>query len=69
MDDGLQRQYEIWATWTPAQRIHLMGRMSATVLAMRDWGLRQRHPDATAPEMRQLRIEATLAESPSRPLG
>jgi hypothetical protein len=67
-DQAREMQMAIWRSWTPVQRLRALGRISSTVLALRDRCLRQAHADATEEEFRQLRIEATLASSPSRPL-
>lgn len=66
MDAGRAQQLAIWAAWTPARRLAALGRMTATVIALRDLRLARQHPHADAAEMRRLRIAATLAASPSQ---
>ena len=61
-------QMDIIARMTPAQRLRLMGRLTASALACRESCLREQNPDADEARLRQLRIEATLASSPSMPL-
>jgi len=58
-------QWRIWAAMTPAQRLRLMGRLTAQAIACREQRLRELHPDADEARLRELRIAATLASSPS----
>ncbi len=58
-------QWQIWGAMTPAQRLRLMGRMTAQAIGCREARLRELHPDADEAELRRLRIAATLASSPS----
>jgi len=50
---------------TPAQRLRLMGRMTAQAIGCREVRLREPHPHADEAELRRLRIAATLASSPT----
>lgn len=61
-------QFGIWSRWTMARRLAAMGRMTATVLALRDRHLRELHPHATDEEFRRIRIQATLDASPTQRL-
>jgi hypothetical protein len=65
VDEGRDQQFKLWSTWSPAQRLRVMGRMTATVLALRNDRLQREMPHATPDEIRQARIQATLASSPS----
>jgi len=56
---------QIHAAMTPAQRLRLMGRMTAQAIGGRDVRLRELHPQADEAQLRELRIAATLASSPS----
>ncbi len=67
MDAVRRQQFAIWARWTPAERLAAMGRMTATVLALRDQRLRRQHPQVDAAALRTLRIATTLAASPAVP--
>jgi|GEM_PF-2920894 len=58
-------QWQIWAAMTPAQRLRLMGRMTAQAIGCREVRLRELHPHADEAELRRLRIAATLASSPT----
>ena len=60
-----EQQWRIWAAMTPAQRLRLMGRMTAQAVGCRDARLRELHPEADETRLRALRIAATLASSPS----
>ncbi len=50
---------------TPAQRLRLMGRMTAQAIGCREARLRELNPDVDEARLRELRIAATLASSPS----
>jgi hypothetical protein len=50
---------------TPAERLRLMGRLTAQAVGCREARLRELHPDADEARLRELRIAATLASSPS----
>jgi hypothetical protein len=68
MDHGeaaREQQWLIWAAMTPAQRLRLMGRMTAQAIGCREARLRELHPEADEARLRDLRIAATLASSPS----
>ncbi len=64
-DIAREQQWQVWAAMTPAQRLRLMGRMTAQAIGCREARLRQLHPDADEARLRELRIAATLASSPS----
>ena len=66
MDEGRERQFAIWRSWTLQQRWAAMGRMTATALAFRDRRLKEMHPDLDETSFRALRIQATMASSASR---
>jgi hypothetical protein len=38
MDEARRRQWAIWNGWTPRQKLAAVGRMTATVLALRQAG-------------------------------
>ena len=63
-----EKQMDILARMTPAQRLRLMGRLTASALACREACLREQHPEADETQLRRLRIAATLASSPSTAL-
>jgi hypothetical protein len=60
-----EAQLAIWLGWTPARRLHAASELTSFALAQRDRWLRIRHPGASEDEMRRLRVEATLAASPT----
>lgn len=66
--EARERQWVVLAGMTPAQRLRLMGRLTASALACREACLREQHPHADESRLRTLRIAATLASSPSRAL-
>ena len=65
VDLAREEQWRIWAAMTPAQRLRLMGRMTAQAIGCREVRLRELHPLADEAQLRALRIAATLASSPS----
>ena len=65
VDHARAEQWRIWAAMTPAQRLRLMGRMTAQVIGCREARLRALNPQADEAQLRELRIAATLASSPS----
>lgn len=60
-----ERQWQVWSAMTPAERLRLMGRMTAQAVGCREARLRELHPEADETRLRELRIAATLASSPS----
>ncbi len=60
-----EQQWQIWSAMTPAQRLRLMGRMTAQAIACREVRLREKYPQADDEQMRSLRVAETLAASPS----
>lgn len=60
-----EQQWLIWAAMTPAQRLRLMGRMTAQAIGCREARLRELNPGADEARLRELRVAATLASSPS----
>lgn len=65
LEAAREQQWKVWTSMTPAQRLRLMGRMTAQAIGCREARLRELHPDATESRLRELRIAATLASSPS----
>lgn len=65
VDLARAEQWRIWAAMTPAQRLRLMGRMTAQAIGCREARLRELNPDVDEARLRELRIAATLASSPS----
>lgn len=64
-DAARERQWQGWAAMTPAERLRLMGRLTAQAVGCREARLRELHPDADEARLRELGIAATLASSPS----
>lgn len=64
-DAAREQQWQVWAAMTPADRLRLMGRMTAQAIGCREARLRELHPHADEARLRELRIAATLASSPS----
>ena len=60
-----EAQLAIWRSWTPARRLGVASALTAFALEQRDRNLRLAHPEATAAEMRRLRVAATLRASPT----
>jgi hypothetical protein len=63
-----EMQLAIWRSWTPARRLEMVGRITAMAVGMRDYRLREMHPDWSEERLRQERVAETLRVSPSRAL-
>ena len=60
MDDGRNRQLDVWRRMTPSQRLDQGARMTACVLAAWEARLRRQHPNADAAELRAIRLAECL---------
>ena len=55
-----QRQLEIWRAMTPAQKFALLDDLYSSAILFVEAGIRMRHPDADAAEVRMRRLALTL---------
>ena len=60
MDDGRNRQLDVWRRMTPSQRLDQGARMTACVLAAWEARLLRQHPHADATELRIIRLAECL---------
>jgi len=60
MDEARSRQWLLWKTWTPRQKLAAVGRMTSTVLSLRAAGLSMRHNTTDPERLRALRLAEVM---------
>jgi len=60
MNEARSRQWLLWKTWTPRQKLAAVGRMTSSVLSLRAAGLALRHNTTDPERLRALRLAEVM---------
>ena len=66
MNEARRVQLEIFRSWTPAERLQRGMELSAFCFAAREDRLRRQHPEASAEELREIRLREVLRTPSTR---